>query len=655
MQNLRKRLLKIRLMSAVLATVELTNIGTLSYAVKPSESEVISIDEIKKMSVKDLFEYLKKGYTDQELRRYYEGDNDAIEKDVMNFDLLAEEKKNEFFEYIGGLACRGELKDFVKLPMEIKTEFFNYVIKNHDCDFKKIVDEIVRKRKDTFRCGTAFWLDCINSLATPRMTGLIIGKYNEGKNSAIDAITNHDLNVLIRASTEPDFAYDEETSWLQCSLIDYAALIGNAEAFKFLMMNGAKVTKKTKKYALMGENFEIIHLIEQYVGGYSEVTNDEAVLRGLVSANRGNIFNWLQKFGKTDEKKFFMAYCKTDNILFLIDVLKMNYPENFNKTMQIEDSDLKKEITKLFLLETGIDVNAIIDNEKRTALIWTAIEDNAGVAKLLIENGADLNKADDDGKTPLIWTAIRNNVEVAELLIENGADLNQTDGNGKTALIWAARTGNAEVTKLLIENGVDLNETDEDGYTALMWAARNDNIEIVKLLIRESEINLNVVDQIGCTALMCAAKRGKQEIVRLLVESGADINVADANGQTVLIYAIYKRKTELAEFLIENGADLDIADEDGRTALIWAINRGNLEIVELLVEKGADIDATDIDGDTALILAVLANNAEVVSLLIESGADMNIADEEGKTALAWAIKNKNVKLIKLLTKNKTDD
>jgi hypothetical protein len=74
------------------------------------------------------------------------------------------------------------------------------------------------------------------------------------------------------------------------------------------------------------------------------------------------------------------------------------------------------------------------DDEKYTALHWACIRARWDIAKLLIENGADLNAVGGDGGTPLNWAVNSDNVDMIEMMVDRGAGLNRKNRWGMTEL-----------------------------------------------------------------------------------------------------------------------------------------------------------------------------------------------------------------------------
>ena len=98
----------------------------------------------------------------------------------------------------------------------------------------------------------------------------------------------------------------------------------------------------------------------------------------------------------------------------------------------------------------------------------------ANTTKLLNE-GADVNAADNEGLTPLHAAASRDSVDVVRILLDAGADINAQSNTGETPLYDAVRNttpGALDIIRLLRERGADPTIPTEKGSTALKFVSR---------------------------------------------------------------------------------------------------------------------------------------------------------------------------------------
>ena len=116
-------------------------------------------------------------------------------------------------------------------------------------------------------------------------------------------------------------------------------------------------------------------------------------------------------------------------------------------------------------ISEGGDVN-FQDDRGLTAL--TVVE-KIDIAKILLDNNADINKKGRDGYTPLMMAVRRDNINLIEFFIENNADINMFDTEGNTALIIAntaliiaAKNHKDDIFELLLKNGADPSINNED-------------------------------------------------------------------------------------------------------------------------------------------------------------------------------------------------
>ncbi|PTB97207.1 hypothetical protein C9994_03925 [Marivirga lumbricoides] len=118
----------------------------------------------------------------------------------------------------------------------------------------------------------------------------------------------------------------------------------------------------------------------------------------------------------------------------------------------VEDGD-EKSIESI-VQNHGIDAS---DGERRTALIWTSFFGRTELLKWLIDNGANLNFQDRIGYTGLHFCGQEQNAEIANVLLDKGADPNIKDEHGNSPL-WTAlfnAKGNFETVKVLRSHGAD--------------------------------------------------------------------------------------------------------------------------------------------------------------------------------------------------------
>ncbi len=240
------------------------------------------------------------------------------------------------------------------------------------------------------------------------------------------------------------------------------------------------------------------------------------------------------------------------------------------------------------------------------------------MARILIENGADLNLMGQDGNSALIIAASKGRnikadeskneidllVFVIKSMIQKGADLNRQNKDGQTALMVSCLSRSElfnAIIKFMLENNANVDLQNEAGKTALMLALESESFDKAHLLI-EHGANLNIANKRGNTALMVAIDNDSDlSIINTMIEKGANVNIQNANtGNTLLHYTcLYKGREKYAELLIDKGADLNIQNNKGKTPLMLSFEKRSFIITEMLIEKGADLNILDNNGEGA--------------------------------------------------------
>lgn len=255
----------------------------------------------------------------------------------------------------------------------------------------------------------------------------------------------------------------------------------------------------------------------------------------------------------------------------------------------------------------------------KTPLLYATREGHEDVAKLLLDAGATLEKADADGVTPLLMAVLNGHIALAQTLISRGANVKVSDWYGETPLWSAVDLRNLDVAgptrnngvdreaafgliKVLLEKGADPNARTKEYPPQRRWITRLGS--------------LSWVDFTGQTPFLRAALAGDVKTMRLLLEYHADPNIETFNGTTPLMAAAGVNWTVSQTF------------DEGPEHL--------LEAVQLAQSLGNDVNATNDMGLQAIHGAANRGSDDIIRFLVGKGARLDGADKQGRTPLAWA-------------------
>ena len=309
------------------------------------------------------------------------------------------------------------------------------------------------------------------------------------------------------------------------------------------------------------------------------------------------------------------------------------------------------------LARLGADVNMIsMYGGTPLTFVCSDIDDFTTEAQILIEEGADVERPDEDGCRPVIAACENKKFDILRLLVNAGADINCADQHGVTPLMHCVENQDTQCVKLLTQNYVDTDIQDGRGQTALMWAIdrrKCDTIAPIVSLLLEADTGVDGADNYAWTALMYAAKRNHSECIEQLISHHADINVVDRDGKSALMIAAEHERVESLMVLCQHGADPNIQDVYNMTALMHALhnNRG-LKMVLPLLQLGSNLNLADTDGDTALLYALRHDDVVSVENIMHAGASIQVQNDFGETPLILAISQNQCQLAKEFIKKR---
>ena len=397
------------------------------------------------------------------------------------------------------------------------------------------------------------------------------------------------------------------------------------------------------------------------------------------------------------------------------------------------------------LFEAGADGNAKEAERGHTALMFAAQNNQVPAVKLLLERGADpkigtkvidLAELSRNGQNPdgrnlpanpearSGGNAPSNGGGQQRRTLVPGAErqylINELVGSqgGMTPLHFAARQGHIDVVKTLLDNGVEVNQIKPGDHTSpLLIAIINGHFDLAAMLL-ERGADPNLASDNGVTPLYAAInvqwapkalypqpraylnqKLSYLDFMQMLLDKGADPNVrlrrkvwysgynfdqsgVDEIGATPFWRAAYAADVDAMKLLVKYGADptiptikpagrpqtgdaetREVKDGSGRPPLPvggpavtplqaaagvgfgegFAGNSyrgapgGMLAAVKYLVDElHADVNAADHEGNTALHHAAARGDNEMIAFLVSRGADATAVNRQGENVADMA-------------------
>jgi ankyrin repeat protein len=145
----------------------------------------------------------------------------------------------------------------------------------------------------------------------------------------------------------------------------------------------------------------------------------------------------------------------------------------------------------------------------------------------------DVNAQQENLRTPLHLAVYNGKLEVARILLENNADVNTQDNSGEVPFHLVTLAGDTsylpEMIQLLLDHGADMSARANDGWTTLHYSSSRNKSGHKRT-------------------------KGTIEGTRLLLKHGASIDAEDNEGKTPRQVALAAGQHEIAEFLLACGA-----------------------------------------------------------------------------------------------------
>ena len=267
-------------------------------------------------------------------------------------------------------------------------------------------------------------------------------------------------------------------------------------------------------------------------------------------------------------------------------------------------------------------------NYLEKALLTATALNCQSLVKYLLKKNVGVNSTNNGeftGCTSLHIAARCGYVDLARILVQNAANINYRNRNDDTPLHFALMWGQEEFVSFLIECGAFEYLNGNSGNTCLHYAALSGKIRLARRFIGQ----VYEITETGKTALSLSVSIGDYEMSQYLIENGADVKAEDAFNRTILLELCFGKNfsTRLLDLLLENGADISTEVFYSDVPVIYSDSEGveqsftnhgsylhclfhqrRMGLMKAFLDRGIDVDIADGNGKTILHLLLEGYN-----------------------------------------------
>ncbi len=240
------------------------------------------------------------------------------------------------------------------------------------------------------------------------------------------------------------------------------------------------------------------------------------------------------------------------------------------------------------------------DNKyKQTPLIRAVVLERAAAVRLVLDAGADVNKADETTCNPLVYAQIGKQDEIAAMLKEAGAKL-------------------------------PVCETIED-------AAKQDRPDEVERIFKAASARKVKTAPLLAQAMIASVGLEREHAFEAVLKLGGNPNQIKVNNQVPLVFHLIDRNLDVFIALCKKAStplDLKVKHPVSKlTPMLYAASKARTTpaVVQALIKVGESANAKGAKNKTALMYAAEAGNTAVMDALLKAGADPKAEDANGKT------------------------